>query len=79
MTIYGYGKSNSASPISVAWLQSTLKVPSRPGNRALATREPIIAWEPEAGKPSDLKPTDVEGSHLCATIAVTARDKLLAS
>ena len=25
----------------------------------------------------DLKPTDVEGSHLRATIAVTARDKLL--
>ena len=25
----------------------------------------------------DLKPTDVEGSHLRAAIAVTARDKLL--
>jgi hypothetical protein len=25
----------------------------------------------------DLKPTDVEGTHLRATVAVTARDKLL--
>jgi hypothetical protein len=38
-----------------------------------------LAWmsTTKTRRTSDLKPTDVEGSHLRATIAVMARDKLL--
>jgi hypothetical protein len=54
------GESNSASPISMAFPQSTPEVPSRPRNNALATPtpmiDPIIVWELEAGKPSHQVP-----------------------
>src|SRR5208282_4675049 len=45
------------------------------GDRTIATHRRRL--DRELDRLLDLKPTDVEGSHLRATIAVTARDKLL--
>src|SRR5882757_897620 len=55
------GESSSDQPISVALLQSTPEVPSRPRISALAMptpmMEPIRVWELEAGRPKYQVPT----------------------